>query len=150
MVFFLPMIGAIVLRHFLKGDKRLMEKILSMLSMVGIAVIITIITAAGRNSLLQVGALLLITSLLHNVAGYSLGYGVAWLFGMPEKDRRTIALEVGMQNGGLASGLALQMGKIATVGLAPAIFGPLMNITGSVLASWWRGKPTEEEKLKTD
>ena len=144
--FFLPMIGAIVLRHFLKGDKRLMEKILSMLSMVGIAVIITIITAAGRNSLLQVGALLLITSLLHNVAGYSLGYGVAWLFGMPEKDRRTIALEVGMQNGGLASGLALQMGKIATVGLAPAIFGPLMNITGSVLASWWRGKPTEEEK----
>ena len=144
--FFLPMIGAIVLRHFLKGDKRLMEKILSMLSMVGIAVIITIITAAGRNSLLQVGALLLITSLLHNVAGYSLGYGVSWSFGMPEKDRRTIALEVGMQNGGLASGLALQMGKIATVGLAPAIFGPLMNITGSVLASWWRGKPTEEEK----
>jgi BASS family bile acid:Na+ symporter len=144
--FFLPMIGAIVLRHFLKGDKRLMEKILSMLSMVGIAVIITIITAAGRNSLLQVGALLLVTSLLHNVAGYSLGYGVSWLFGMPEKDRRTIALEVGMQNGGLASGLALQMGKIATVGLAPAIFGPLMNITGSVLASWWRGKPTEEEK----
>ncbi|HPE77940.1 MAG TPA: bile acid:sodium symporter family protein [Draconibacterium sp.] len=145
--FFLPMIGAIVLRHFLKGDKRLMEKILSMLSMVGIAVIITIITAAGRNSLLQVGALLLVTSLLHNVAGYSLGYGVSWLFGMPEKDRRTIALEVGMQNGGLASGLALQMGKIATVGLAPAIFGPLMNITGSVLASWWRGKPTEEKKL---
>jgi BASS family bile acid:Na+ symporter len=145
--FFLPMIGAIVLRHFLKGDKGLMEKILSMLSMVGIAVIITIITAAGRNSLLQVGALLLVTSLLHNVAGYSLGYGVSWLFGMPEKDRRTIALEVGMQNGGLASGLALQMGKIATVGLAPAIFGPLMNITGSVLASWWRGKPTEEEKL---
>ncbi len=145
--FFLPMIGAIVLRHFLKGDKRLMEKILSMLSMVGIAVIITIITAAGRNSLLQVGALLLVTSLLHNVAGYSLGYGVSWLFGMPEKDRRTIALEVGMQNGGLASGLALQMGKIATVGLAPAIFGPLMNITGSVLASWWRGKPTEKEKL---
>ncbi len=145
--FFLPMIGAIVLRHFLKGDKRLMEKILSMLSMVGIAVIITIITAAGRNSLLQVGALLLVTSLLHNVAGYSLGYGVSWLFGMPEKDRRTIALEVGMQNGGLASGLALQMGKIATVGLAPAIFGPLMNITGSVLASWWRSKPTEEEML---
>jgi BASS family bile acid:Na+ symporter len=142
--YFLPMIGAVLLRRLLKGDKQLMEKILSMLSMVGIAVIITIITAAGRESLLQVGALLLITSLLHNVAGYSLGYTVSWLFGMPEKDRRTVALEVGMQNGGLASGLALQMGKIATVGLAPAIFGPLMNITGSVLASWWRGKPPKE------
>ncbi|NJO69686.1 MAG: hypothetical protein HC830_10725 [Bacteroidetes bacterium] len=122
--YFLPMIGALILRHFLKGDKQLMGKILSMLSMVGIAVIITIITATGRDSLLKVGALLILTSLLHNLAGYSLGYGVAWVFGMPEKDRRTVAFEVGMQNGGLASGLALQMGKIATVGLAPAIFGP--------------------------
>jgi BASS family bile acid:Na+ symporter len=65
---------------------------------------------------------------------------------MPEKDRRTIAFEVGMQNGGLASGLALQMGKVATVGLAPAIFGPLMNITGSVLANFWRGKPVDGEQ----
>lgn len=143
--YFLPMIGAIVLRHFLKGDKKLMGRILSLISMVGIAVIIAIITAAGRDSLLKVGALLMVTSLLHNLAGYSLGYGVSWLFGMPEKDRRTVAFEVGMQNGGLASGLALQMGKIATVGLAPAIFGPLMNVTGSALASWWRSKPPVEE-----
>ena len=143
--YILPMVGATVLRYFLKGDKKLMSKILSLLSMVGIAVIISIITASGRDSLLQVGALLLITSLLHNVAGYSLGYGVSWLFGMPEKDRRTVAFEVGMQNGGLASGLAMQMGKIATVGLAPAIFGPLMNVTGSALASWWRSKPVKED-----
>ena len=68
---------------------------------------------------------------------------MAWLLRMPERDRRTIAFEVGMQNGGLASGLANQMGKLATVGLAPAIFGPLMNITGSVLANWWRGKPVK-------
>lgn len=142
--FILPVIGALLLRHFLKGDKKLMGKILSLISMVGIAVIITIITAAGRDSLLKVGALLMVTSLLHNVTGYSLGYGVSWLFGMPEKDRRTVAFEVGMQNGGLASGLALQMGKIATVGLAPAIFGPLMNVTGSALASWWRSKPPVE------
>jgi BASS family bile acid:Na+ symporter len=144
--FFLPIIGAVVLRHFLRGEKQIMEKILSLLSMVGIAVIITIITASGRDSLLQVGALLMLTSLLHNASGYSLGYLISWLFGMAEKDRRTIALEVGMQNGGLASGLALQMGKIATVGLAPAIFGPMMNITGSALASWWRSKPTAEEE----
>jgi BASS family bile acid:Na+ symporter len=142
--YFLPIIGALILRHFLKDDKQLMGKVLSLISMVGIAVIITIITAAGRDSLLQVGALLMVTSLIHNLAGYSLGYGVSWLFGMPEKDRRTVAFEVGMQNGGLASGLALQMGKIATVGLAPAIFGPLMNITGSALASWWRSKPPKE------
>lgn len=142
--YFLPILGAVFLRHFLKEDKQLMGKILSLVSMVGIAVIITIITATGRESLLKVGALLLLTSLLHNIAGYSLGYGVSWVFGMPEKDRRTVAFEVGMQNGGLASGLALQMGKIATVGLAPAIFGPLMNVTGSALATWWRSRPPKE------
>jgi BASS family bile acid:Na+ symporter len=63
---------------------------------------------------------------------------------MKEQDCRTIALEVGMQNGGLASGIALEMGKVATVGLAPAVFGPWMNISGSSLASWWRNKKIEQ------
>jgi bile acid:Na+ symporter, BASS family len=143
--FFLPLIGAKFLSYYIKGDNKNLEKLLSLISMIGIAVIVTIITASGRESLLEVGALLLVTSLLHNIAGYSLGYGLSWLAGMPEKDRRTIAFEVGMQNGGLASGLALQMGKVATVGLAPAIFGPLMNVTGSVLANFWRGKPVADE-----
>ncbi len=144
--YFLPILGAVIISHYVRGDKKFMEKTLSLISMVGIAVIVAIITASGRDSLLQVGALLLITSLLHNVAGYSLGYWLSWLAGMPENDRRTIAFEVGMQNGGLASGLALQMGKIATVGLAPAIFGPLMNVTGSVLANYWRGKPVKGDQ----
>ncbi|MDR1356552.1 MAG: bile acid:sodium symporter family protein [Tannerellaceae bacterium] len=140
-----PIVFSIIMRILLKGDRRIIESVLSFLSMAGIALIITIITAAGRDSLLNVGALLLVTSLLHNSCGYALGYSAAWLFRMPEKDRRTIALEVGMQNGGLASGLAMQMGKVATVGLAPAVFGPLMNITGSVLASWWRRKLPPED-----
>jgi len=144
--FFLPMVGAKIIFYFIIGDKKYMEKILSLISMIGIALIVTIITASGRDSLLKVGALLLVTSLLHNIAGYTLGYSLSWLAGMPEKDRRTIAFEVGMQNGGLASGLALQMGKVATVGLAPAIFGPLMNVTGSVLANFWRGKPVKEDE----
>jgi bile acid:Na+ symporter, BASS family len=63
---------------------------------------------------------------------------------MDERTCRTIALEVGLQNAGLASGLALQMGGVATVGLAPAIFGPLMNVTGSSLATWWHGRPPKE------
>jgi BASS family bile acid:Na+ symporter len=147
--FILPIVGAKLLSLFIKGDNKYMEKILSLISMTGIALIVTIITASGRDSLLKVGALLVVTSLLHNITGYTLGYWLSWLVGMPEKDRRTIAFEVGMQNGGLASGLALQMGKVATVGLAPAIFGPLMNVTGSILANYWRGKPdvAEEEAI---
>jgi len=143
--FFLPMVGAVILSFIITGENKYMEKVLSLISMVGIALIVTIITASGRDSLIKVGALLIVTSLLHNITGYTLGYWLSWLVGMPEKDRRTIAFEVGMQNGGLASGLALQMGKVATVGLAPAIFGPLMNVTGSVLANFWRGKPVKDD-----
>ncbi len=84
--------------------------------------------------------------LVHNIFGYLLGYWYARLLKLPEQDARTIALEVGMQNGGLASGIANSLGKIATMGLAPAVFGPLMNITGSVLASYWQKKIPEDHK----
>lgn len=140
----LPVAGALFITRIATGDSKFMEKTLSMVSMVGIAAIVTVITASGRDSLVEVGLLLVVTSLLHNLTGYTLGYCLSWAVGMPERDRRTIAFEVGMQNGGLASGLALQMGKVATVGLAPAIFGPLMNVTGSVLANFWRGRNVSE------
>lgn len=140
----LPIFGSLVFRYFFKGNKEILEKVLSFISMLGIGVIITIITAAGRDSLLEVGLLLILACFLHNMLGYSLGYNLCKLLRMDKKDCRTIALEVGMQNGGLASGLALQMGKVATVGLAPAIFGPLMNITGSSLATWWRSKSLKD------
>jgi BASS family bile acid:Na+ symporter len=150
----LPIAGAYLFKYFAKGNKELLNKALAFVSMLGIGIIIVVITAAGRDSLLEVGLLLILACFMHNMFGYGLGYSVAkFLLRMPERDCRTIALEVGMQNGGLASGLALQMGKVATVGLAPAIFGPMMNITGSSLATWWGNKreaekPTTEDRSK--
>jgi BASS family bile acid:Na+ symporter len=114
-------------------------------SMFGIGLIIAIITAAGRDSLLDIGIVLIGLVSIHNLAGYTIGYWFGRLFGMDERDSRTIAIEVGMQNGGLASGIAKEMGKIGTVGLAPAVFGPLMNITGSILASYWHRRPPKAD-----
>lgn len=142
----LPICAGLLYNYFLGGKFAGLDKAMPVVSMVCIALIITIITAAGRDSLLDVGPLLVLAVLVHNLTGFLLGYGSAKLFRLDEKSCRTIAIEVGLQNGGLASGLALQMGKVATVGLAPAIFGPLMNITGSSLATWWRSKPP---KIKT-
>jgi bile acid:Na+ symporter, BASS family len=88
--------------------------------------------------------LLVLATLMHNVAGYFLGYWAGRLLKFSERDCRTISLEVGMQNAGLASGLALTMGKIATIGLAPAIFGPMMNTTGCSLASWWHNHDPDQ------
>jgi BASS family bile acid:Na+ symporter len=132
-----------VFQHYARGRKGWLDKAMSLVSMVGIAVIITIITAAGRDSLMAIGLALILACLIHNLAGYFLGYWGCRLLSMDERSCRTIALEVGMQNGGLASGIALEMGKVATIGLAPAVFGPMMNVTGSSLATWWRGKPDQ-------
>lgn len=138
----LPICAGLLYNYFLGGKFAWLDKAMPVVSMVSIAIIITIITAAGRDSLLAVGPLLVLAVLIHNATGFALGYTVSRVSGLDERSCRTIAIEVGLQNGGLASALALQMGKVATVGLAPAIFGPLMNITGSSLATWWRGKPT--------
>ena len=140
----LPIILGLLFNHFFSGKFTWLDKAMPIVSMAGIAIIITIITAAGRNALLTIGLTLIVVVIIHNVLGYVLGYNLSRLLGLDQKSARTIAFEVGMQNGGLASGIALEMGRVATMGLAPAVFGPMMNITGSSLATWWQGKPVEK------
>lgn len=142
----IPIGAGLIFNKLLSGKSKWLDKAMPYVSMFSIAFIITIITAAGRESLLKIGALLIVVAFIHNTFGYFLGYWSARLFKMPEKDCRTVAIEVGMQNAGLASGIAKELGKIATIGLAAAVFGPLMNITGSALASWWHGRPPKEDK----
>lgn len=136
----LPIVLGLLFNHFLHGKIKWLDDIMPVVSMAGIAFIIAVITAAGRDSLLSIGLLLILAAIIHNGLGYLFGYWGCRLFGMDEKSCRTIAFEVGMQNGGMASGLAQEMGRLATVGLAPAIFGPWMNISGSTLANYWRRK----------
>ncbi len=143
-------IGAGLLFNKLVGNKaKWLDKAMPIISMLGIGLIITIITAAGRDSLLEIGGILMLIVLVHNTFGYFLGYWFGRLFKMSESDARTIAIEVGMQNAGLASGIANSLGKIATMGLAAAVFGPFMNITGSVLASYWHRK-TPKDYVEVD
>ncbi len=140
-------IGSGLLFNKLRGNRvKWLDKTLPVVSMLAIGIIITIITASGRDSLLEIGGVLMILVLIHNIFGYLLGYWYARIFNLAEQDARTIALEVGMQNGGLASGIANSLGKIATMGLASAVFSPLMNITGSILASYWDKRPLDQKE----
>lgn len=137
-IVFIPIIAGLLFNHYFQERFPKLEKAMPKVSMVGIIIIIAVITAAGREDLISIGLLLVLACLIHNLSGYFLGYWGAKLFKMDEESCRTIALEVGMQNSGLASGIALEMGRMATMGLGPIVFGPLMNITGSSLAGWWR------------
>jgi bile acid:Na+ symporter, BASS family len=144
----IPITAGLIFNRFLHGRFKILDDIMPTISMLSIGLIIVVITAAGRDGLLVVGGYLILAVLIHNVSGYFLGYWSARLLRMQEKDCRTIAIEVGLQNAGLGSGLALAMGKLATVGLAPAIFAPIMNITGSSLALWWRARPLPNDLLQ--
>jgi BASS family bile acid:Na+ symporter len=142
-IILLPVGAGLLVNQLLKKNSMVLGKILPLVSMVGIALIILVITAAGRDSLLQIGPILIGLVLIHNVLGYGIAYSCSKLLGFQEQDARTLAIEVGMQNAGLASGLANILGKITTLGLAPAVFGPLQNITGSVLAAYWGRRKKE-------
>ncbi|MEL6591964.1 MAG: bile acid:sodium symporter family protein [Bacteroidota bacterium] len=121
----------------------ILQKIMPLLSMFGIAYIILVITAVGHEGLKLVGWTLVGIIIAHNTIGYLLGYGICKLLKMPEQNCRTIALEVGMQNSGLAAGIAVTMKLAGTMGLAATVFGPWMNISGSLLATFWRMRKRE-------
>lgn len=147
-IIIVPVGLGLIFNHFLHGKFKALDAIMPVISMLGIGLIIVVITSAGRNDLLVVGPLLILACFIHNIFGYTLGFWAAKALGMPARDCRTIALEVGLQNAGLGSGLALAMGKLSTVGLAPAVFSPIMNSTGSTLALWWRARTKDQEDEK--
>jgi len=140
-------LAKLFMQHVIKGPENWMDKALPVVSMAGICLIIAIITARSRDQLLTSGLLLIFAAMLHNATGYFLGYWGSRAFRLNEIDSRTVAVEVGMQNGGMASGIAMEVLKSAKAALAPAIFGPWMNISGSVLASWWRRRPPRTRSL---
>jgi BASS family bile acid:Na+ symporter len=107
-------------------------------SMFGIVYFTAVTTAAGRDNLLHIGGLLFLAAALHNTFGYVFAYWLARLCRLDLASCRTVAFEVGLQNGGMASGIAGALGKLGTMGLAAAIFSPWMNISGSILANYWR------------
>jgi len=139
-------VGALVfgsVYHSVASRFTAIDRFMPLASMAGIVYFTTVTTAAGRENLLKVGALLFLVSVIHNAAGYFFGYWLSRAAGLDRSSARSVAFEVGLQNGGMASGLAGAMGKLGTVGLAPAIFSPWMNISGSILANYWSKRPPE-------
>ncbi len=138
-----------VLYHLLTTRMKKLDDWMPYVSMFGIIYFTTVTTAAGRDNLMKVGLLLFLASVIHNGAGYFFGYWLSRAAGLDKNSSRTVAFEVGLQNGGMASGLAGSMGKLGTVGLPAAVFSPWMNISGSLLANYWRRRPVKDDKEKT-
>ncbi|HET6565249.1 MAG TPA: hypothetical protein VFG52_07545, partial [Xanthomonadales bacterium] len=104
------------------------------LSVIAILIIIAIVVALNAGNLREVALTVVFATLAHNVLGLVLGFYAARLLGFDRVICRTIAIEVGMQNSGLATALALKFFTPASA-LPGAIFSVWLNITGSVFAS---------------
>lgn len=136
----IPVIGGIVLRYFLDAWMEKISPVLPWISILGIGGVVFPTVAKNKDALLQVGAVVFLAVLLHNVLGYVLGYYAAKLTGQPESYRRTVAIEVGTQSAGLSSGMA---GKFFSpeAALPGAVAAVLHNITGAIYA-WLVRRPS--------
>jgi BASS family bile acid:Na+ symporter len=143
--FLLGAVIAGVVFHSLVRLVPALERYMPLASMFGIIFYTAVTTAAGRDALLVMGWLLLLASILHNLVGLAFGYGLSRACGLDVTSARTVALEVGFQNGGMASGLAGEMEMLGTVGLASAVFSPWQNFAGSILANYWRRRPPQSD-----
>jgi len=141
----LPVLAGLVFHHLIYHRLKWLERVMPMVSMVGILIMTVLTVAIGRDKLMQIGPLLIVACVIHSTAGFGLGYFVCRLLGRDQLTCRTIALEVGLQNSGMAAGLAKELGKVATLGLVPIVFGPVMNVIASTLANWWRTHPVKTE-----
>ena len=145
--FFWAAIVAGAVYHQLTRIAPQIERVMPRLSMAGVIFFTAVTTAVGRDNLLAIGWLLLVAVVIHNLVGYTLGYWLSRAAGLDKNSARSVSLEVGIHNGGMAIGVASTMGRLATVGLAAAIFSPWMNISGSILANYWRKRPGEERTI---
>src|SRR5690606_1290985 len=102
----LPIVAGLAFNRFLHGRTGWLDRLMPKVSMLGIVLILMIMTAGGRDNLLEIGLFLIVVALLHNLTGYLLGYWSCRALKLDEKSCRTIAFEVGLQNAGLATGLA--------------------------------------------
>jgi len=141
----IPILAGLIIHHlFTKAVKRI-EPFLPLFSMVCILAIISAVIAGSQSLIGSVGLVVVIAVILHNAIGLLSGYFGGKLFGFDETTCRTIALEVGMQN----SGLAATLGKLYFTPIAAlpgAIFSVWHNLSGSLLAGYWSGRPVDKDE----
>ena len=111
------------------------------------AAIISAVVAGSAAHIASVGLVVIIAVILHNTIGLLGGYWGGRLFGFDESTCRTLAIEVGMQNSGLAAALGkIYFGPLAA--LPGALFSVWHNLSGSLLAGYWSGKPIAKKADK--
>ncbi|MGB5834225.1 MAG: bile acid:sodium symporter family protein, partial [Thiohalocapsa sp.] len=122
------------------------QHLFPLLSVASIVFIIAIVVALNRGNLAQTGALVVLAVALHNGVGLAAGYWIGLFTTHDRRTARTLAIEVGMQNSGLAVALAIKY--FAAAGALPgALFSIWHNLSGSLLAAYWSRRPPNDSSV---
>ncbi|WP_042543663.1 bile acid:sodium symporter family protein [Leucobacter komagatae] len=142
----IPIIVGVLTRRLLPG---LVDRIIDWLPLVSVLVITLVIlavVAGSAETILTSGLIVAGLVVALNGLGLLLGYVAARLAGLDEAARRAVTFEVGMQNSGLAAGLA-RTHFTPEAALPAALFSVWHNVTGAMLASYWSRKPPKPREV---
>ena len=143
-----PLFIGFILRHFFERYVNRFSYIFPALSTVFIALICAMVVAINRDYFLGLTIVMFIGVFFQNLLGMIFGYGAAAVYRFDRKRKRTLAIEVGMQNAGLGALLALKHFDSQTA-LIPAAFATWCVITASILAEIWsRGENRNRDQSR--
>ncbi len=119
--------------------------VLPLISVVSIVSIVCAVVSVSHDKLAETGALIFVVVILHNCLGYLLGFLMGKIFHMSLHKRKTLSIEVGMQNSGL--GVALAMAHFSPLSAVPsAIFSVWHNISGPIIATIYNNMKDPDAK----
>lgn len=140
-VVIIPILAGFSVSHWLGPRNRVIAPLLPMVSTVAVALIIGIVVSHNASSILDCSLIVALAVFLHNLIGLLLGYLMASVVGMDKSKRASVAIEVGMQNSGLATSLAAAHFSAFPLATVPgALFSVWHNFSGSLAASFFRWK----------
>lgn len=131
-----PLLDGLVLRHVLRERLKPVLSVFPALSALTICAVIACVVGLNQKHILDFPALVILAVILHNGLGYVAGFWSARSLGATIIAARTISIEVGVQNSGLAAALAtVFFGPQAA--LPGAVFSLWQNLSGMTLARFW-------------
>ncbi len=145
MIILFPILLGVLINKFFQAYLSKVIKALPVVSMLSVVFIIGIIVAKGQTAIDSTSMIIIIAVILHNLTGFGMAYFLIKLFKNDEVTARTLAIEVGMQNSGLAIELSRSYFSILSA-LPAVLFSVWHNISGAIIAAVWSRQTKQENK----
>ena len=140
-VVIVPIALGLLLNHFFSEHTLRVTKALPLISVLAICLIVMAVVSHNAERILSTGAVVMAVVVLHNLLGYACGFGLGKLLKLDMGQTKALTIEIGMQNSGLAASLAgTAFPSLAMATVPGAIFSVWHNISGAILANWFRKK----------